>query len=175
MCVMFRDKWIIRFFKFPFCGDFSLDLQYQETSRELKTFKGMFLKLANADINIACLMNGRKHRIVITRSCTNLMIKAQQDTNTNKSKAPETSTWATLVCSTQSPNLVSNKTPIFLKSLSVKLPDGMPGEALNLCAKFSESLFLSVSSLSSVSEIQTSKVACVALNRRKYLKEKPVF
>ena len=28
--------------------------------------------------------------------------------NTNKSKPPETSTWATLVCSTQSPNLVSN-------------------------------------------------------------------
>ena len=68
----------------------------------------MFLKLANADINIACLLNGRKHRIVITRSCTNLMIKAEQDTNTNKSKPPETSTWATLVCSTQSPNLVSN-------------------------------------------------------------------
>ena len=81
MCVMFRDKWIIRFFKFPFCGDFSLHLhkmikKYQETSRELKAFKGMFLKLANADINIACLLNGRKHRIVITRSCTNLMIKA---------------------------------------------------------------------------------------------------
>ena len=30
---------------------------------------------------------------------------------------------------------------------------GCPGEALNLCAKFSEFLFLSVSSLSSVSEI----------------------
>ena len=68
----------------------------------------MFLKLANADINIACLLNGRKHRIVITRSCTNLMIKAYQETNTNKSKPPETSTLATLVCSTQSPNLVSN-------------------------------------------------------------------
>ena len=26
MCVMFRDKSIIRFFKFPFCGDFSLHL-----------------------------------------------------------------------------------------------------------------------------------------------------
>ena len=72
---MFRDKWIIRFFKFPFCGDFSLK-KYQETSRELKTFKGMFLKLANTDINIACLLNGRKHRIVITTSRTNLMIKA---------------------------------------------------------------------------------------------------
>ena len=71
---MFRDKWIIRFFKFPFCGDFSLHLHkmVKETSRELNIFKGMFLKLANADINIACLLNGRKHRIVITRSCTNL-------------------------------------------------------------------------------------------------------
>ena len=89
---MFGDIWIIRFFKFPFCGEFSLLLHKME--------------LANA--NIACLLNGQKHRIVITRSCTNLMIKAQQDTDTNKSKPPETSTSATLVCSTQSPNLVSN-------------------------------------------------------------------
>ena len=113
---MFRDKWIIRFFKFPFCGDFSLHLHkmVKEISRNItraEIFKGMFLKLTNADINIACLLNGRKHRIVITRSCTNLMTKAQQDTDTNKSKPPETSTWATLaalVCSTQSPNLASN-------------------------------------------------------------------
>ena len=81
MCVVFRDKWIIRFFKFPFCGDFSLHLHkmVKEISRNItraEIFKGMFLKLANADINIACLLNGRKHRIVITRSCTNLMIKA---------------------------------------------------------------------------------------------------
>ena len=83
MCVMFRDKWIIRFFKFPFCGDSNLHLHkmVKEISRnilniELKIFKGMFVKLANADINIACLLNGRKRRIVITRSCTNLMIKA---------------------------------------------------------------------------------------------------
>ena len=81
MCVVFRAKWIIRFFKFPFCGDFSLHLHkmVKEISRNImraENFKGMFLKLANADINIACLLNGRKHRIVITRSCTNLMIKA---------------------------------------------------------------------------------------------------
>ena len=81
MCVMFRDEWIIRFFKFPFCGDFSLHLHkmVKEISRNItraEIFKGMLLKLANADINIACLLNGRKHRIVITRSCTNLMIKA---------------------------------------------------------------------------------------------------
>ena len=77
----------------------------------------MFLIVANVDISIAFLLNGRKQRIVITRSCTNLMIKAQQDTDTNKSKPPETSTWATLVYSTQSPNLVSNSSYlIFLKS-----------------------------------------------------------
>ena len=43
-----------------------------------------------------------------------------------------------------------------------------PGEALNLCAKFSKflfPLFLSASSLS-LSEIYTSKVACVASNIR---------
>ena len=59
---MFGDKWIVLFFKFPFCGDFSLHLHkmVKEISRnilniELKIFKGMFVKLANADINIACL------------------------------------------------------------------------------------------------------------------------
>ena len=37
MCIMFRDKWIILFFKFPFCGDFSLHLHkmVQETSRNI--------------------------------------------------------------------------------------------------------------------------------------------
>ena len=39
MCVMFRDKWIIRFFKFPFCGDFSLNLHkmVKEISRNITT------------------------------------------------------------------------------------------------------------------------------------------
>ena len=82
MCVMFRDKWIIRFLKFPFCGDFSLHLHkmVKEISRNITRAENfqrqLFLKLANADINIACLLNGRKHRIVITRSCTNFMTKA---------------------------------------------------------------------------------------------------
>ena len=37
MCIMFRDKWIIRFFKFPFCGDFSLHLHkiVKEISRNI--------------------------------------------------------------------------------------------------------------------------------------------
>ena len=42
---MFRDKWIVLFFKFPpFCDDFSLLLRkmVEETSRELKIYKGMF-------------------------------------------------------------------------------------------------------------------------------------
>ena len=60
ICIMFRDKWIILFSKFSFCGDFSLHLhemvqfkKHQETSRKLKIYKGMiwFLKLANIDIN----------------------------------------------------------------------------------------------------------------------------
>ena len=59
MCVMFRDKSIRGFFKFPFCGGHKM---VEETSRELKIFKG-FLKLAHADINLSCLLNGRKHRI----------------------------------------------------------------------------------------------------------------
>ena len=66
MCIMFRDKWIIPFFKFPFCGGFSLHLHkmVEEISRNI-TRAGNF-------------------------------------------KPPETSTWATHVCSTQSPNLVNN-------------------------------------------------------------------
>ena len=36
--------------------------KHQKTSPRLKIFKG-FLKLANADINISCLLNGQKHRI----------------------------------------------------------------------------------------------------------------
>ena len=34
---MFRDKWIIRFFKFPLCGDFSSHLQkmVEEISRNI--------------------------------------------------------------------------------------------------------------------------------------------
>ena len=65
---MFRDKWIICFFKFPFCGDFSLHLHkmVEEISRNItraenfQTHVSGFLELANADINIACLLNGRK-------------------------------------------------------------------------------------------------------------------
>ena len=81
MCDMFRDKRIIRFFKFPFCGDFSLHLHkiVKEISRNItraENFQRHVFELANPDINIACLLNGRKHRIVITRSCTNLMTKA---------------------------------------------------------------------------------------------------
>ena len=64
MCIMVRDKSIIRFFNFPFCGGFSLHLQkmVEETSRELTIVKGC-LKRANADISISWLLNGRKHII----------------------------------------------------------------------------------------------------------------
>ena len=46
MCIMFRHKWMILFFKSPFCGDFSLHLNkmVQETSRKLKIYKGMFFE-----------------------------------------------------------------------------------------------------------------------------------
>ena len=60
MCIMFRDKWIIRFFKFPFCGDFSLHLHkmVEEISRNItrvENFQRYVSGLANADINIACI------------------------------------------------------------------------------------------------------------------------
>ena len=60
------------------CG--KTNLLYHMLMKPLLQFiEACFLKLANADINtsdVSCLLNGRKHRIVITRSCTNLMIKA---------------------------------------------------------------------------------------------------
>ena len=68
MCIMFRAKSIIGFFKFPLCGvliSSHLHKMVEEASRELKIVKG-FLKRANADIadiNISCLLNGQKHRI----------------------------------------------------------------------------------------------------------------
>ena len=65
----------------------------------------MFLKLANADINIA--------EWAKTQNCDHKIMYKFNDKSLarykyNQSKPPETSTWATLVCSTQSPNLVSN-------------------------------------------------------------------
>ena len=46
MRIMFRDKWIILFFKFQFFGDFSLHLHkmVQEISRKLKIYEGMFFE-----------------------------------------------------------------------------------------------------------------------------------
>ena len=75
----------------------------------------MFLELVKADINIACWLNGRKQRIVITRSCTNLMIKAQQDTDTNKSKPlkPRRGLHLYALLSHQTLSVIA---PIFLKS-----------------------------------------------------------
>ena len=35
MCIMFRDKWIIRFFEFLFCGDFSLHLHKMVSLRSM--------------------------------------------------------------------------------------------------------------------------------------------
>ena len=65
-CIMFRDESIRGFFKFPFCGGLSLHLHkmVEETSRELKIFSSEnFETHVHADINISCLLNGRKHRI----------------------------------------------------------------------------------------------------------------
>ena len=39
MCIMFQDKWIVLFFKFPFCSDFSLHLH-----KMVKIYKGMFFE-----------------------------------------------------------------------------------------------------------------------------------
>ena len=65
-----------------------------------------------------------------TQNCDNKIIykfnriKPQQDTDTNKANPLKPRTWATLVCSTQSPNLASNSSyfRIFLKLVFVKAP-----------------------------------------------------
>ena len=80
---------------------------------------------------------------MITRSRTNLMIKSL-DTDTNKSNTTGLIHLKTTVCPLLSHQTLSVIAPIYLK---LELPDQI-GEALNLCAKFSKFLFLSVCSLS---------------------------
>ena len=48
MCVMFRDKWIIRVFKFPFCDDFSLHLHkmVKEISRNITRAEVFFVYIS---------------------------------------------------------------------------------------------------------------------------------
>ena len=78
------------------------------------------------------------------------MIKAEQDTN--KSKPPETSELH--LYALVSRQILSEIAPIFLKLVFVSGPGSdVPVKSLNLFAKFSKFLFLSVSFLSSVSEI----------------------
>ena len=182
MCIMFRDKWIIRFFKFPFCGDFRLHLHkmVQEISRNITRAENFrrhifWNSLMLADIDIACLLNGWKHWIVIRRSCTNLKIKAKQDTDTNKSKPLETSTWATLVCSTQSPNLVSN-IPHFPQVGLCEAPGGMSRVKLWTCVRNSQSSYFCPCLLyPQYTKYRPPKWRVLHKNRRKYWKEKPVF
>ena len=54
---------------------------------------------------------------MITRSCTNLMIKAQEDTDTNKSKASEKS--GLYLYAVLSDQILSEVGPIFLKLVFV--------------------------------------------------------
>ena len=50
MCIVFRDKSMYGFFKFPFCGGSSLHLHKmvhmkKKTSRELLIFKGLLREI----------------------------------------------------------------------------------------------------------------------------------
>ena len=76
----------------------------------------MFLKLTNADINIACLLNGRKQLYALLSHQTLSVIA-----------------------------------PIFLKSLSVKLPDGMSQRSFKLvCEILRVPIFVRVSFILSI-------------------------
>ena len=175
MCIMFRDKWITRFFKFPFCGDFRLHLHkmVEEMSRNITRAENFrrhvfWNSLMLAYIDIACLLNGWKHWIVIRRSCTNLKIKAKQDTDTNKSKPLETSTWATLVCSTQSPKLVSN-IPHFPQVGLCEAPGGMSRWSFELvCEILKVPIFVRVFFIPSIRNLDLQSGVCCIINRRKY-------
>ena len=68
------------------------------------------------------------------------MIKAQEDTDTNKSKASETS--GLYLYALLSDQILSEIAPIFLCDRSSWI--ACPGEALNLRAKFSKFLFFRV-------------------------------
>ena len=65
-----------------------------------------------------------------TKNCDKIMYKNKFNDEGlaryryKQKQTPETSTWASLVYSTQSPNIVSNSS-YFPKLVFVKLPDGM--------------------------------------------------
>ena len=151
---MFRNKSTIGFFKFPFCGDFSLHLhkmvRMARTFTRAVNFQSLISKLANAEINynISCFSGEHTND-------NKIMYKFDDESLAKcryKQKQILLATLKTTVSSTQSPNLVSNSY-IFLVGLCEATR--CPGEALNLCAKFSKfliPLFLSASS-SSLSEI----------------------
>ena len=123
---------------------------WQETSRELWIFKG-FLKLANADINISCLLKGGEHK-ELRRSITNdnkIIYKFNDKSLARCRYKQKQNLWnlsATLVCSTQSPSRVSNSS-YFLSSSSWSLWSSRircPGEALNLCEILKVPIFVRV-------------------------------
>ena len=159
---MCRNKSIIiGFFKFPFCGDFSLHLhkmvRMARNFTRAVSFQRLISKLANSEINynISCFSGEHTE---LRRSITNdnnIMYKFNDKSLAKYRCKQKQNLWATLkatVSPTLSPNLVSNSY-IFLVGLCQATR--CPGEALNLCAKFSKfliPLFLSASSLS-LSEI----------------------
>ena len=170
MCIMFRDQWIILFFKIPFCGDFSLHLHkmVQETSRNITQAENLqrhvfwnLLMLTSIHLIFrACWMG--ENTELWSEDHVQINDKSLQDTDRNKSKPPETSSWATLVCSTQSATL-SVIAPIFLKSGFVKLPDGMSRWSFELvCEILRVPIFVRVFFILSIrnSDLQ-SGVCCI--------------
>ena len=132
----------------------------EEASRELKISNG-FLKLAKCWHQCIMLAEWPKThnwgRWTITND-NKIMYKFNDKGIARyryKQKQTPWNLWATLVCSSQSPNLVRNSSYFPQVGLCERPPDRMfrSGEALNLYAKFSKILFLSVSFLSSISEI----------------------
>ena len=158
---MFREKSIFGFFKFPFCGGFSLHLHKIVHSKKhytsCKFSKVFWNSLMLTSIYRARLIMGENTKL--RRSITNedkIMYKFNDKNLARyryKQKQNLWNLWTTLVCSTQWLNLVSDSSyfpQVGLCDRSSRV--GCSGEALNLCAKFSKFLFLSMSSLS-LSEI----------------------
>ena len=141
MCIMFRDKWIILFFKFQsFRGDFSFHLHkvVEETLRNITRAENLqrhvfWNSLMLTSIYRACWMDEN------TELWSQDHVQIQTKANPLKPR-PGLQLYALL-----SHQTLSVIAPIFLKLVFVKLPDGMSRWSFDLvCEIFKVPIFVCV-------------------------------
>ena len=161
---MFQDKWITLFFMSPFWGDFSLYLHkmVQETSRNLKQAEKLQRHVFWNSLKLWMLTSIHLiHRacwMCETQNCDNKIKYNFNDKSLARYRYKQKQTPWNLdlgyTCITLlTHQILSVITPIFLKLVFVKLPDGMSRWSFELVCEILKVPILSVSSLSSVSEI----------------------